>query len=303
MARNLEDTKFSRKFKSFLTRISPRLNTEVVYFFKFKKRINLKKPQTLDEKIQWLKLNTYLGDPLITQCADKYAVREYVEKSGCGEILNELYGAYDKVEDIPWDELPNSFVLKWNFGCGQNLIVRDKSKLNIEDAKKKLEKWYLIHDTFYLPYSEMQYKGIPPKLVCEKLIETEDGDLPVDYKLYCFNGRPDCVLVCAKRGHMRHGAEYYFFDKDWNLKRYNKRGKSAPPDFTLPKPINYELLFDYAAKLSKSFPFVRADFYLEKGKVTFGELTFTPCGGFDVNRLPETQLLFGDMLKISCFSR
>ena len=91
----------------------------------------------------------------------------------------------------------------------------------------------------------MQYKGIPPMLVCEKLIETEDGDLPVDYKLYCFNGRPDCVLVCAKRGPMSHGAEYYFFDKEWKLKRYNKRGKAAPQGFTLPKPINYEQLFDY----------------------------------------------------------
>lgn len=289
---------FGKAFKSLLTLVAPRLNTEVVYFFKFKKRINLKHPQTLDEKIQWLKLNTYLNNPLVTQCADKYAVREYVEKSGCGEILNELYGAYDKVEDIPWNELPNSFVLKWNFGCGQNLIVRDKSKLNLDEAKKKLKKWYTIHDTFYLPYSEMQYKGIPPKLVCEKLIETEDGDLPVDYKLYCFNGRPDCVLVCAKRGHMKHGAEYYFFDKDWNLKRYNKRGKEAPEDFTLPKPENLGLLFDYAEKLAKPFPFVRADFYLEKGQVTFGELTFTPCGGFDVNRLPETQVLFGNMVTL-----
>ena len=144
----------------------------------------------------------------------------------------------------------------------------------------------------------MQYKGIPPKLICEKLIETESGDVPVDYKLYCFNGVPDCVLVCEKRGQMEHGAEYYFFDKDWKLKRYNKRGKEAPTDFTLPKPDGIEKVFEYATKLSKPFPFVRADFYLEKGKVTFGELTFTPCGGFDVNRLPETQKLFGDMLKI-----
>ena len=293
------ESKYSRWFKQTLTRISPELNTRVVYMTKFRKCINLKNPRTLDEKIQWLKLNTYLGNPLVTQCADKYAVREYVEKCGCKEILNELYGVYDRVEDIPWEELPNSFVIKWNFGCGQNLIVRDKSKLNLDEAKKKLKKWYSIHDTFYLPYSEMQYKGIPPKLVCEKLIETEDGDLPVDYKLYCFNGRPDCVLVCAKRGHMKHGAEYYFFDKDWNLKRYNKRGKEAPEDFTLPKPENLGLLFDYAEKLAKPFPFVRADFYLEKGQVTFGELTFTPCGGFDVNRLPETQLLFGDMVHIT----
>ena len=162
-----------------------------------------------------------------------------------------------------------------------------------------MEKWYGIRDVFYLTYSEMQYRGIPPKLVCEKLIETEDGGLPVDYKLYCFNGKPHCVLVCLQRGVMTHGAEYYFFDRDWNLLRYNKRGKEAPEGFTIPKPEGIDKLFDYAERLAKPFPFVRADFYLEKGKITFGELTFTPCGGFDVNRLPETQLLFGDMVDLN----
>lgn len=89
-----------------------------------------------------------------------------------------------------------------------------------------------------------------------------------------------------------------FFDRDWNLKRYNKKGKKAPKDFSLPKPENIDKLFDYADKLTKPFPFVRADFYLEKGKVIFGELTFTPCGGFDVNRLYDTQLLFGNMVNL-----
>lgn len=288
----------SKFFKQTLTRISPKLNTMVVYWSKFKCPIDLKNPKTLDEKIQWLKFNTYYKNSLVTQCADKYAVREYVEKCGCGEILNELYGVYDKVDEIPWDSLPNQFVMKWNFGCGQNLIVFNKTELNIEEAKHKLNEWYKLRDTFYLTYSEMQYKGIPPKLICEKLIETESGDVPEDYKLYCFNGVPDCVLVCKNRGLKDVSTEYYFFDKDWKLKRYNKRGKEAPADFTLPKPDGLEKLFDYAAKLSKPFPFVRADFYLEKGKVTFGELTFTPCGGFDVNRLPETQMLFGKMVKL-----
>jgi hypothetical protein len=82
------------------------------------------------------------------------------------------------------------------------------------------------------------------------------------------------------------------------LKRYNKRGKEAPADFTLPKPEGIDKVFEYAMKLSKPFPFVRSDFYLENGKVTFGELTFTPCGGFDVNRLPETQRLFGSMVTL-----
>ena len=296
---SITESRLSKWFKQTLTRISPKLNTRVVYLMKFKKPINLKNPKTLDEKIQWLKFNTYYKNPLVTQCADKYAVRQYVEKCGCPEILNELYGAYDKVEDIPWATLPNQFVIKWNFGCGQNLIVFDKSKLDIEDAKRKLNEWYKTKDTFYLTYSEIQYRGIPPKLVCEKLIETEDGGLPVDYKLYCFNGKPFCVLMCSGRDATGHGAKYYLFNREWELLRYNKAGKTAPEGFTLPKPDGIEKVFDYAEKISKPFPFVRADFYLEHGKVTFGELTFTPDGGFDVNRLPETQIMYGDMVKIN----
>lgn len=286
----------SKNFKSFLTRISPRLNTEVVYFFKFKKRINLKNPRTLDEKIQWLKLNSYLGDPLVTQCADKYAVREYVDKCGCKEILNELYGVYDNVDDIPWEQLPDSFVIKWNFGCGQNMIVHDKSKLNIEEAKKKLKEWYKIHDTFYLPYSEMQYKGIPPRLVCEKLIDGGNGRLPLDYKLYCFNGTAKYVMLCTERetGH----PKYYFFDREKRLCRLNKRGMAAPEGFSIEMPEGYEKLFLYADMLSKPFPFVRADFYLEHGQVLFGELTFTPCGGYDVNIPEEKNVFLGNQVKL-----
>lgn len=259
----------------------------------------MRNPKTLDEKIQWLKFNTYYKNPLVTQCADKYAVRNYVEQCGCGEILNELYGVYEHVGDIPWEMLPSQFVIKWNFGCGQNLIVFDKSKLDIAEAKRQLEEWYETKDTFYLAYSEMQYKGIPPKLVCEKLIETADGGLPVDYKFYCFNGKPEVVLVCVDRDADGNHAKYYFFDRQWKLRRYNKAGKEAPLGFTIPKPKNIEKLFDYAEMVCKPFPFVRADFYLENGQCIFGELTFTPLAGFDTNRLPETQILFGNMVKLN----
>ena len=254
-------------------------------------------PKTLDEKIQWLKLNTYYNNQLVTNCADKFKVREYVENCGCGEILNDLYGVYDDPDKINWEELPEKFVIKWNFGCGQNFICRDKSQYNEQEVKKMLWKWRKAHRTFYRERSEMQYKDIVPKLICEKLIETDNGDLPKDYKLYCFNGVADCALVCTERLSAGH-ANYYFFDRNWNLKRYNKMGLVAPEDFTLPKPYNFEKLFNYAEILSRPFPFVRADFYLEKGKVTFGELTFTPGGGFDKGRLPSTQKLFGDMLNL-----
>lgn len=295
---SVKDSVLSTWFKRVLTRISPKLNTRVIYFIKFKRRIRLNNPQTLDEKIQWLKFNTYYKNPLVTQCADKYSVRDYVKSCGCEEILNALYGVYNNVDEIPWDTLPNQFVIKWNFGCGENIIVFDKKSLDFDSTKKKLSNWYKTKDTFYLTYSEMQYKGIVPRLVCERLIETEDGHLPIDYKLYCFNGKAHCVLVCTGRDVTGHGTSYYFFDRNWNLLRYNKAGKNAPADFSIPKPQGVELLFKYADILSQPFPFVRADFYLEKGHVIFGELTFTPCGGFDVNRLPETQVLFGEMVRI-----
>lgn len=295
----MADSKFSKWFKSTLTRISPKLNTRVLYLIKFKKFINLKNPRTLDEKIQWLKFNDYLNNTQVRDCCDKFLVRKYVKECGCPEILNDLYGVYDTVEEIPWDTLPDKFVIKWNFGCGQNLICRDKNKLNIKEAKKLLEDWYKIHDTFYLPYSEIQYKGINPKIICERFIESENGALPVDYKFYCFNGKAHCVLVCTGRDTDGHGAKYYFFDRNWNLLRYNKTGKSVPRDFILPKPQGIDKLFEYADKLTKPFPFVRADFYLESGRPIFGELTFTPGGGFDTGRLYETQLLFGSMVDIS----
>lgn len=281
-----------------ITHISPTLNTRIRYWRAFRKPIDLKNPRTLDEKIQWLKLNTYYKNPLVTQCADKYAVRQYVQDCGCGEILNQLYFAWDSVDEIDWDKLPDSFVIKWNFGCGYNLICRDKSKLDIEQAKVKLKEWRKGHKTYYLTYSEMQYKDIKPKLICERLIETEDGTLPQDYKLYCFNGQAQYILVCSGRDDAGQGAKYYFFDSQWQLQRLNRAGKEAPDGFTLPKPQGIDQLFHYADKLSKPFPFVRADFYLEKGRVIFGELTFTPCGGLDNNRLPETQILFGDKVRL-----
>ena len=124
-------SKISNTIITYLTLISPQLNTRIRYWQNFRQKINLKNPQTLDEKIQWLKFNTYYKNPLVIQCADKYAVRDYVKQCGCDEILNELYFSWDSVDEINWDLLPDSFVIKWNFGCGHNLICRDKTQLDM----------------------------------------------------------------------------------------------------------------------------------------------------------------------------
>lgn len=143
----------------------------------------------------------------------------------------------------------------------------------------------------------MHYKYIHRKIVIEKFIEGNAGSLPEDYKVYCFNGKPEYVMFCEGRELGR--PRFYFFTRDWELARINKDSKNAPKNFSLKRPQGIDEIFDYAEKLSKPFPFVRVDFYLNNGKPVFGELTFVPAGGFDSKRLPETNKLFGDLLDIT----
>ncbi|RSK33699.1 ATP-grasp fold amidoligase family protein [Bhargavaea beijingensis] len=283
---------FKKKFLSTLSMISPVLNTNITYWYHFKKLPNLKEPRTLNEKLQWLKLNTYADDPLTKQCSDKFAVRDYLIENGHEDKLNELIAVYDSVEEIKWGDLPNKFALKLNFGSQFNIICPNKDLLNIKEAEKKLKKWW--KSKFHLIYSEMQYKGTKKKIIVEKYLQPKQGVLPEDYKFYCFNGKAEYVMVCVNRD--KGKPEFYFFDRDWKLARLNNWGKEAPNDFTLPKPPQIDEAFSLADQLSTPFPFVRVDFYIIDGKIIFGELTFTPSGAVDPNRLPETDLLFGEML-------
>lgn len=275
-----------------LATVSPVLATHYWYWGLFKRPLKLNKPVTLNEKLTWLKLHDYRKDPLVCQCADKYRVREYLEETGCAEILNEIYGAWDRVEDIPWEDLPDSFVLKCNHGCAYNILCPDKSKLDVEEAKTRLRKW--MKEDFWQKHAEMQYKKIPKKIICEAFLG--DGTPPVDYKIYCFHGKASYILACIERDAGK--PKFYFFDHAWNLCPITKDGKRAEPGFTVEKPANLDKMLEYAEILSKPFPFVRVDFYYVKDRIVFGELTFTPSGALDTDRLPETDLLFGSMLHL-----
>ena len=281
-------------FHYLLCGISPKLSVKFWYRIYLKKPLDLEHPKTLDEKIQWMKLYYYKDNPLVYQCADKFRVRDYVKNCGLEHILNDLIATYHSANEINWDVLPQKFVLKWNFSNGGNIICSDKSKIDRKQAIKELNRFQKIKP--HLKYAEPQYE-VEKVLLCEKFIETQNGEAPVDYKFYCFNGEAKYVLCCYGRS-IDHRPAFYFFDKDWQLQRFNKMGKEAPEGFTMPKPVGMDDLFHYAEILSKPFPFVRADFYLENGKAYFGELTFTPGGGYDMNRLPETQLKFGQMVNL-----
>ena len=283
-------------FRYLMTSISPKWTIDLLFRLCHHRKPDLENPQTLDEKIQWMKLHYYKDNALVKQCADKWWVRDYVKDCGLESILTEVIACYDDPKEINWDALPEKFVLKWNFGNGGNVVCFDKSKLDKAAAVRDLKRFGKLK--FHLLAAEPQYDVAKKVLICEKFIEPAQGVSPVDYKFYCFNGEAKYVLCCFGRQEGQKPS-FYFFDRDWRLQRLNRQGIEAPEDFSVPKPEGMDTLFDYAEKLSKPFPFVRADFYLEQGKAYFGELTFTPSGGFDYGRLPETDLLFGNMVKLS----
>ncbi len=281
-------------FRYLLSYISPSLAVRFLFLFHHRRLLHLDNPRTLDEKIQWLKINYYKDNELIKKCADKYAVREYIRECGLEHILIPLIGTYKSAGEVDWNALPERFVLKWNFGNGGNVICADKSALDIAKSTKDLNKFQKLKA--HLISAEPQY-DVKKVLLCEEYIGSENGDAPVDYKIYCFNGCAKFVLCCYGRGETGHPA-FYIFNRNWELQRLNKQGLHAPDGFTMPKPDGMEKLFEYAEILSKPFPFVRADFYLVNGKPYFGELTFSPAGGFDTGRLPSSDLLYGDMVEL-----
>lgn len=270
---------------------SPVYATKLLYFIHFHKWLDLNNPQTLNEKILWLKLNTYNNNPLVTKCADKYRVREYVAEKGCPEILNELYGVWNHAEEIEWTKLPDSFAMKCNHGCGYNIICSDKQKLNEAKTKIQLNKW--LSEDFWKRNAEVNYRQIEKKIICEKYIQGKHDERLNDYKVYCFHGKALFILFCIDKE-----RKFYFFDREWNFLRINPDGLSAPKSFHVEKPACIEKLLEYAERLSEPFPFVRVDFYVEQEKIIFGEMTFTPAAGLDTARLKETDMFFGELLKL-----
>ena len=283
-------------FFKVLTLISPKLNTQVLYRLKFGKWLDWTNPQTSNEKILWLKLHTYYKNPLITQCADKYAVRDYVNHHGCGDILNDLYGVWTDPKEIDFEQLPDKFVLKSNYFYHMNLVVTDKKQLDIPATRRLLQSW--MRSNGHLLCAEMQYAGMEKKIIAERYIETSNGDAPADYKVYCCNGQPTYVMVCIGRSATEQ-PKFYYFDIAGHLQReMTKDGLEAPADFHYDIPAGWDKMIACAKQLSAPFPFVRTDFYIEQGKVIFGELTFTPAAGLDTGKLAYTDKLLGDMITL-----
>lgn len=270
------------------------LTVKLTYYVRMEKKLDLNDPRDFNEKLQWLKV--YYRDPLYVQCADKYRVRDYVAELGFGETLNELYKVYENAEDINFNELPNRFAMKCNHACATNVICDDKNNLDEAETKKKFKKWLKIKNGN--SGGEFHYNYIKPLILVEKNLATEDGVLPIDYKIFCFNGEPQYIGVYFGRNSETFAPDKRaIFDFKWRVMDFVNLKYRIKPEI-LKKPVNLNQMYIIAKKLSAPFPFVRVDLYEDEGKIIFGELTFFPTGGFGKAYTQKCFNEFGNLITL-----
>lgn len=214
----------------------------------------------------------YYNNPVVTQCVDKYRVRAYLEERGFANILPKLIigGITDPEEiRIHWKDFPDSFVIKCNHGCGYNILVRDKSKVNVDKVVKQIAEW--IKEDYWKYYCEPQYKNVKKCILVEQYL----ADDIQTYKFYCFNGNPKVLYVSENGPNGEKDLYLDYYDMEWNHLDLTL-GDHLHAEKLTEKPKNLEEMVELARKLSEDFPFVRVDLYDVDGSVYFSELTFIP---------------------------
>lgn len=263
----------------------------MLYKMRMKQELNLENPMLFSEKLQWLKLYNRRSE--YTTMVDKNEVKDYIASVLGSKYIIPTLGVWDNFDDIDFDKLPNQFVLKCTHDSGGLVICQDKSKLNKEKARKKIEK--SLKRNYYFNSREWPYKNVSPKIIAEEYLENSENGLN-DYKIWCFNGEP--IYIQFISGRMGNNTYEGFYDINWQLQTFSYYNPKMDKMVTKPKCLD-EML-DMSKIIAKDQPFVRCDFYvLEDGSIRFGEITFYPMSGMQQWTPVEMDRILGEKVDLS----
>lgn len=266
------------------------LYLRLAYLAKRFKIINLKHPKRFNEKLQWLKLHCV--DDAFTNLVDKYEVKNIVASKIGVQYIIKTYGVWDRFDDIDFDILPDKFVMKCTHDSGGLIICTDKSSLDIDKARNKIES--CMKRNYFMHGREYPYKNVKPRIIAEEYMCDETGSQLKDYKIFCFNGVPKFIEVDYDR-YTDHKLNVY--DLNWQFVDFYMTSHNDK-NVVIPRPEKLDLMLQLASKLAEDTIFVRVDFYSIYDKLYFGELTFHPGTGLIDFHPDKYDLILGDMLKL-----
>lgn len=292
----IKSQKMRFKILDLLKIVPDELMIKTQYKIKLGRKLNLEHPTRFSEKLQWYKIN--YRNNLLTKCADKYAVREYIKEKGLEDILVKNYGTFKKAKEINFDKLPNKFIVKTTNGSATNFICKNKDKFDQNEVIQTLDEW--SGRNIFASGREWSYKNIEPKIIVEELLEDETNDFDGinDYKIMCFNGKAEFIVLDVDRsiGHKRN-----IYTTNWDL--INVSTDYPNINREIEKPKGLEEMIKIAEILSADFPFVRVDLYWVNKKIYFGELTFYPWTGY-IQFYPDNfDFVIGDKFNLPEVSR
>lgn len=278
--------------RHFFDIVPDKIYLKARYWITFGKTLNLKKPVTFNEKLQWLKL--YCRRPEFTMYVDKFEVRNYVAQKIGAQYLIPLIGVWNATEDIDFSKLPNAFVLKCNHNSGKGMIIcKDKSLLNIEAARKELATG--LQQNYYLVGREWPYKNVRRRIIAEQFMVDGFSATLNDYKVLCFNGVPRLIEVHKNRFTPNYTQDFY--DTNWVRQDISQCGE--PRSETLEeKPLLLSEMLRLSELLSEGIPHVRVDWYIIGDQLYFGELTFFDASGFDAFDNPADDVMLGNWIEL-----
>lgn len=273
--------------RGYLNWIPAGIFLRLLYFVRFGRYLHLNNPRGFNEKLNWLKLHD--RQERYTELVDKLAVKLLITKILGEKYVVPMLGCYNSFDEIDFSKLPDQFVLKCTHSSHTTTICRDKNQLDMEDTRKRYSVW--LKRNLYWFAREWPYKNVEPRIICEKFI-TNDGKVPEDYKVFCFNGEPRLVRVDMDRFvHITHD----FYTLDWQRTGYHT-GLHAVKD--APKPDCLEEMLRLSTILAKDIPFVRIDWYIVQGQLYFGEITFFDGAGLGDFGPMEQELEIGSWIKL-----
>lgn len=251
---------------------------KVRYFLKFWKLLDISNPKTFNEKMHFLKFKNF---DIYSDLADKFKVRDYIKNKIDSSVLIPIYWSGVNTNDIPFDTLPASFIIKCNHWSWYNIIVKNKQEINKQEIIKKIKKW--MNEDYWKRHRELQYKNIEKKIIIEELLIDKNFVVPIEYKVFCFNGIPEFILLdYTNKDNIKKRCVY---DTCWNKLdfaiRYEYNDSEESNIW-----YNNKIILKYAEKLAEWIPLVRVDFYICDNRIYVWELTFTSWAWFS-NFLPN----------------
>ena len=264
-------------------------------------KLNLHNPQTINEKIQWLKI--YDRTAFHTLCADKYAVRYFFkEKFGEEHLIDLVFHTADWKE-ILFENMPDfPFIIKPNHGSGWYKIIHNKNEIDWKEMQTLSRYW--LSQNYYPFQREWQYKNIKPQIIVEKLLICKNGQIPTNYRVHCMHGKVELIALTVYLGGNTENYRNLKFDRDWKYLDFDWAEKGANlaklrynEEFSKPECLNQ--IIAIAEEVSKYFKYVRVDFYEVDGKLYHGEITFHDGGGFERITPFEWDLKLGKLIDLN----